>query len=69
MPQIEQLAGTYSSQIFWLLVIFALAFFIIGKGMLPRVMDTMADRDSRIAERDCNHREATLGGRTDRCWE
>lgn len=50
MPQIEQLAGTYSSQIFWLLVIFALAFFIIGKGMLPRVMDTMADRDSRIVD-------------------
>ena len=50
MPQIEQLAGTYSSQIFWLLVIFALAFFIIGRGMLPRVMDTMADRDRRIGD-------------------
>jgi F-type H+-transporting ATPase subunit b len=50
MPQIEQLAGTYSSQIFWLLVIFALAFFIIGLGMLPRVMDTMADRDRRIGD-------------------
>ena len=26
-------------------------------------------REGRIAERDCSHREATLGGRKDRCWE
>lgn len=26
-------------------------------------------RQGRIAERDCSHRDATLGGRTDRCWE
>ncbi|MGY0503715.1 metallophosphoesterase [Luteimonas sp. e5] len=26
-------------------------------------------REGRIAPRDCNHREATLGGRRDRCWE
>ena len=26
-------------------------------------------REGRIAPRDCSHRDATLGGRTDRCWE
>ena len=26
-------------------------------------------REGRIAERDCSHRAATLGGRQDRCWE
>ncbi|MDO5610760.1 MAG: metallophosphoesterase family protein [Pseudomonadota bacterium] len=26
-------------------------------------------RRGRIAERDCSHRDATLGGRKDRCWE
>ncbi|RMH93629.1 metallophosphoesterase family protein [Lysobacter pythonis] len=26
-------------------------------------------REGRIAERDCAHRDATLGGRKDRCWE
>ena len=26
-------------------------------------------REGRIAERDCTHRDATLGGRSDRCWE
>jgi len=50
MPQIEQLAATYSSQIFWLLVIFGLVFFVIGRGMVPRVMDTVASRDRQISD-------------------
>ena len=49
MPQIAQLAETYSSQVFWLLVIFGLVFFIIGRGMVPKVMDTVAQRDSQIS--------------------
>ena len=50
MPQIAQLAATYSSQIFWLLIIFGLVFFVIGKGMVPKVMDTVALRDKQIAD-------------------
>ena len=50
MPQIAQLAETYSSQIFWLLVFFGLTFFIIGRGMVPRVMATVGDRDKQIAD-------------------
>jgi F-type H+-transporting ATPase subunit b len=49
MPQIAQLAATYSSQIFWMLVFFGLVFFVIGKGMVPKVLDTVAQRDSQIA--------------------
>ncbi|BBC72413.1 ATPase [Altererythrobacter sp. B11] len=49
MPQIAQLASTYSSQIFWLLVIFGLVFFVIGRGMVPKVMDTVALRDQQIS--------------------
>ncbi|MEP2235127.1 MAG: ATPase [Alteripontixanthobacter sp.] len=49
MPQIEQLASTYTSQIFWLLVFFGLVFFIVGRLMVPRVMDTVAQRDTQIA--------------------
>ena len=49
MPQIAQLAETYSSQIFWLLIIFGLVFFVIGRGMVPKVMDTVAQRDQQIA--------------------
>ncbi|MEL0210564.1 MAG: ATPase, partial [Novosphingobium sp.] len=35
MPQIAQLAETWSSQIFWLLVFFGITFFFIGRGMVP----------------------------------
>ena len=50
MPQIEQLAATYSSQIFWLLLIFGLVFFVVGKGMVPKVMDTVQLRDRQIGD-------------------
>ncbi|MET0251659.1 MAG: ATPase [Novosphingobium sp.] len=49
MPQIAQLAATYSSQIFWLLVFFGLVFFLVGKGMVPKVLSTVEARDARIA--------------------
>ena len=49
MPQIAQLATTYSSQIFWLLVCFGLVFFVVGRGMVPKVMATVDARDKQIA--------------------
>jgi F-type H+-transporting ATPase subunit b len=49
MPQIEQLASTYASQVFWLLVCFGLVFFLIGRGMVPKVMSTIDQRDNQIA--------------------
>ena len=64
MPQIAQLAETYSSQIFWLLVIFGFVFFVIGKGMVPKVMGTVELRDKQIgsdlaaAEAARNHANA-----------
>ena len=50
MPQIDQLADTYTSQIFWLLVFFAITFFVVGRGMVPRVLDTMDKRSKQIAD-------------------
>ena len=49
MPQIAQIMETWSSQIFWLLVFFGFVFFVIGRGMVPKVMDTVAQRDNQIA--------------------
>ena len=49
MPQIAQLSETYASQIFWVLVFFGIIFFFIGRGMVPKVMETVAARDSQIA--------------------
>ncbi|EAQ30462.1 ATP synthase B chain [Erythrobacter sp. NAP1] len=50
MPQIAQLAETYSSQVFWLLVFFGITFFLIGRGMVPKVMETVGMRDQQIAD-------------------
>jgi F-type H+-transporting ATPase subunit b len=50
MPQIAQLAETFSGQIFWLLVFFGITFFLIGRGMVPKVMGTVATRDQKIAD-------------------
>lgn len=49
MPQIAQIAATYSSQIFWLLIVFGLIYFGIGKGMLPKIEATVDARDQKIA--------------------
>jgi F-type H+-transporting ATPase subunit b len=49
MPQIAQLSETFASQIFWMLVFFGFVFFVIGRGMVPKVMQTVEARDSQIA--------------------
>lgn len=49
MPQIAQLADTYASQVFWLLVFFGFTFFVIGMGMVPKIMGTVELRDSQIS--------------------
>ena len=48
MPQIDQISAIYASQLFWLVVVFALIYFGIGKAMLPKIQRTVDDRDARI---------------------
>lgn len=48
MPQISQIAATYASQIFWLLLTFGFVFFVIGLGMVPKVQSTVDARDGKI---------------------
>ena len=50
MPQIEQLAATYGSQLFWLLIAFGLIYLVIGRGMAPKVVATVEKRDQAVAE-------------------
>ena len=49
MPQISQIAATYASQIFWLLVTFGILYFGIGKVMVPKVIATVDAREGQIA--------------------
>jgi F-type H+-transporting ATPase subunit b len=50
MPQIAQILETYASQIFWMLITFGLIYFVVGRGMLPKVEATVDARDRQIAE-------------------
>ena len=49
MPQISQLAETYASQLFWLLLTFGIVFFVVGKIMLPKVLSTIDQRDLSVS--------------------
>jgi F-type H+-transporting ATPase subunit b len=49
MPQIDQIATTYSSQVFWLLVFFGITFVVVGLGMVPKILGTVEVRDNQIA--------------------
>ena len=49
MPQIDQVSAIYASQLFWLVVVFALIYFGIGRAMLPKIERTIDDREARIS--------------------
>ena len=49
MPQIAQISETFASQLFWLVVIFGLIYFVVGRGMLPKIEATVDARDRQIA--------------------
>lgn len=50
MPQLEQLPAIFWSQLFWLAVAFGILFFVIGRGMLPKIEATVDDREAKVAE-------------------
>jgi F-type H+-transporting ATPase subunit b len=50
MPQIEQLPLIFTSQLFWLAVVFGLLFFGIGRGMVPKIQSAVELREKTIAE-------------------
>lgn len=50
MPQISQMAATYGGQLFWLLLTFGAIYLIVGRGMVPKIQETVETRDRRIAD-------------------
>jgi F-type H+-transporting ATPase subunit b len=49
MPQLSQLSDVYLSQFLWLAVALAFIFFVIARGMVPRIQATVDAREKRIA--------------------
>ncbi len=50
MPQLNQLMLAYASQWFWLLLVLAVIYFVIGRGMVPKIEATVEARNSQIAD-------------------
>ena len=50
MPQINQLMLAFPSQWFWLAIVLGLIYFVIGRGMLPKIEATVDSRDKKIAD-------------------
>ena len=49
MPQIVQLPDIFFSQLFWLLLVFGIIYFVIGRGMVPKIQSVVQSREDRIA--------------------
>ncbi len=49
MPQLEQLALAYASQLFWLGLVLAIIYFGVGHYMVPKIESTVDDRNAKIA--------------------
>ena len=49
MPQLSQLALVYQSQWFWLLLVLATIYFVVGRGIISKVETTVDARDKQIA--------------------
>jgi F-type H+-transporting ATPase subunit b len=69
MPQISQLPVIFFSQLFWLLIVFGIIFFGIGRGMLPKIQSTVDAREKKIAE-DLERAQAARAGaeETEAAW-
>jgi len=50
MPQLNQLPDIWWSQLFWLAVVFGLIFFVIGRGMLPKIQSTIDACEKKVAD-------------------
>jgi F-type H+-transporting ATPase subunit b len=49
MPQLSQLSEVYLSQFLWLAIALGFIFFVIARGMVPKIQATVEAREQRIA--------------------
>jgi F-type H+-transporting ATPase subunit b len=50
MPQLNQLPDVVLSQLFWLALVLGFIYFVIARGMVPKIQSTVDQRDQRIAD-------------------
>ena len=48
MPQLNQLSDVFLSQLLWLALVLGFIYFVIARGMVPKIQATVDQRDQRI---------------------
>ena len=69
MPQLNQLPDIWWSQLFWLVVVFGIIFFVIGRGMVPKIQSTVDAREKKVAD-DLERAQSARGAadETEAAW-
>src|SRR5438309_5390996 len=69
MPQLSQLSEVYLSQFLWLAVALGFIFFVIGRGMVPKIQATVDQREGKIAgDLEAAQRARTEADATEAQW-
>jgi F-type H+-transporting ATPase subunit b len=69
MPQLSQLSQVYLSQFLWLAIALAFIFFVIARGMVPKIQSTVDAREKRIAgDLEAAQRARTAADETEAAW-
>jgi len=69
MPQLAQLSEVALSQFLWLALGLGFIFFVIGRGMVPKIQATVDDREKRIAaDIDAAQQARLAADETEAAW-
>jgi F-type H+-transporting ATPase subunit b len=69
MPQLSQLSQVYLSQFLWLAIALGFIFFVIARGMVPKIQATVDAREQRIAgDLDAAQKARIAADETEAAW-
>jgi F-type H+-transporting ATPase subunit b len=69
MPQLSQLSQVYLSQFLWLAIALGFIFFVIARGMVPKIQATVEAREQRIAgDLDAAQKARSAADETEAAW-
>ena len=69
MPQLSQLSTVYLSQFLWLAIALGFIFFVIARGMVPKIQATVDAREQRIAgDLEEAQKARTAADETEAAW-
>ena len=69
MPQLSQLSQVYLSQFLWLAIALGFIFFVIARGMVPKIQATVEAREQQIAgDLDAAQKARLAADETEAAW-